>query len=431
MERARIETYGVFSFLMTFFIYPVVACWEWNSTGWLYLKGFHDFAGCGPIHVIGGITGLVGSIIAGPRYNRFDGVQFPFYNRDTRNAKLQAQNQEALEKIKKLEELDEIKELVEEGRLTKADIQGIKAYSIREFYKPNLDLEEESSLWLSIGTFILWLGWFFFNGGSAYGLYNSSLLPSKIICNTILAATASGATVYFIKKPISLWVCKCFQNNNGYYKTFRKSQRFDAGSICNAILAGLVAITAGCDCVEPWAAICIGVIAAFVYSFFSKFILAMNIDDPLEASSVHYANGVWGILSCIIFDHTNGFVSGNPGMGKYLGVQVYGIICITLWGIVMSALFFGIFSYFNVLRYHPVIEIVGAHRLKMGDISEKFLREIRSIAKDKTLDDIEGQKLGELIDYDASNGLGADPKAQNVPSSKRTAKVGAEHEVTN
>jgi Amt family ammonium transporter len=74
MERARIETYGVFSFLMTFFIYPVVACWEWNSTGWLYVKGFHDFAGCGPIHVLGGICGLVGSIIAGTRYNRYNDV---------------------------------------------------------------------------------------------------------------------------------------------------------------------------------------------------------------------------------------------------------------------------------------------------------------------------------------------------------------------
>jgi Amt family ammonium transporter len=79
MERGRIETYGVFSFLMTFFIYPVVACWVWNSTGWLALRGFHDFAGCGPIHLLGGISGLVGSIIAGPRYNRFSGVQFPFF----------------------------------------------------------------------------------------------------------------------------------------------------------------------------------------------------------------------------------------------------------------------------------------------------------------------------------------------------------------
>jgi len=105
-----------------------------------------------------------------------------------------------------------------------------------------------------------------------------------------------------------------------YYKTFRYSQRFDVGSICNGLLAGLVAITAGCDVVEPWAAVCIGIIAAFVYAFWSKFMIAMNIDDPLEASSVHFANGTWGILSCIIFDANTGFVSGNPKMGAYLGV---------------------------------------------------------------------------------------------------------------
>jgi len=61
-------------------------------------------------------------------------------------------------------------------------------------------------------------------------------------------------------------------------------------------------------------------------------------------------------------------------MGEYLGVQVYGVICITLWGIFTSAFFFGLFSYFDVLRYHPVLEMVGAHRLKMGDISEKWLK---------------------------------------------------------
>ncbi len=67
----------------------------------------------------------------------------------------------------------------------------------------------------------------------------------------------------------------------------------------------------------------------------------------------------------------------------------------------MSWFFFGLFSYFNVLRYHPVLEFVGAHRLKMGDISEKWLKEIRSIAKEKAQDDIEGNKLGEVLDYDA------------------------------
>jgi Amt family ammonium transporter len=173
-------------------------------------------------------------------------------------------------------------------------------------------LEEESSMWLAIGTFILWLGWFFFNGGSAYSLYNKTLLPSKIITNTMLAANVSGGTVYFIKKPVSLWFSKCFQKKGEYYKTFRNSQRYDAGSVCNGILAGLVAITGSCDTVEPWAAICIGIIAGFVYTFCTKLVVAMNIDDPLEATSVHFANGVWGLLACIIFDSSKGFVSGNP-----------------------------------------------------------------------------------------------------------------------
>ena len=88
-------------------------------------------------------------------------------------------------------------------------------------------------------------------------------------------------------------------------------------------------------------------------------------------------------------------------MGEYLGVQVYGVICITLWGIFMSVFFFGLFSYFGVLRYHPVLEMVGAHRLKMGEISEKWLKEIRSIAKEKAQEDIEGSKNGEVLDFDA------------------------------
>jgi len=64
----------------------------------------------------------------------------------------------------------------------------------------------------------------------------------------------------------------------------------------------LVAVTASCDVIEPWAAICIGIIAGIVYSLFSRLLLALNIDDPLEAASVHYANGVWGTLACFIFD---------------------------------------------------------------------------------------------------------------------------------
>lgn len=147
--------------------------------------------------------------------------------------------------------------------------------------------------------------------------------------------------------------------------------------MCNGILAGLVAITAPCDTVEPWAAIVIGLIGGVLYSFWSRLIVALNIDDPLEASGVHYINGVWGVLAPIIFDSQRGFVSGSPDMGKYLGVQVYGIICVTLWSIVFALLFFLPCQYFDVLKYHPVMELFGAHRFKSGEITDAFLNEAR------------------------------------------------------
>jgi Amt family ammonium transporter len=83
-ERCRVETYAVFSFLMSLFIYPVVACWVWNPQGWLLLRGYHDFAGSSVVHVVGGISGIVGTVMAGPRIGRFTAPQFPFFKREAR-----------------------------------------------------------------------------------------------------------------------------------------------------------------------------------------------------------------------------------------------------------------------------------------------------------------------------------------------------------
>ncbi len=90
--------------------------------------------------------------------------------------------------------------------------------------------------------------------------------------------------------------------------------------MCNGVLAGLVAVTAPCNVIDPWAAVVIGIIAGFVYTFFCKALLLCNIDDPVEASAVHYANGTWGLISCAIFDNDRGFISGSDQMGEYLGV---------------------------------------------------------------------------------------------------------------
>ena len=181
----------------------------------------------------------------------------------------------------------------------------LRTYALNEFNNPNYEPEDESQLYMAAGTFILWLGWYFFNGGSTYTVYGGIVLDSaKVITNTTLSAAAGGGAVYFVKKPISLFFSRCSQKSGEYYKTFRCSQRYDGASVCNGCLAGLVAITAPCGCVEPWAAICIGIIAGILMCCFSRLMLELNVDDPLEAASVHYMNGIWGIIACGIFNAT-------------------------------------------------------------------------------------------------------------------------------
>jgi hypothetical protein len=161
--------------------------------------------------------------MAGPRIGRFTAPQFPFFRREARQAAFDKYNQEQLEKVKRLEQLDEVAELVDEGRLSKEDLAHLKSYAINEFKNPNFDLDEMGSMLMSIGLFILWLGWLFFNGGSAYTLYNSVYNPAKIITNTTLSGAAGGTVVYFVKRPIHLFVSKCNQVRGQYYKTFRSS----------------------------------------------------------------------------------------------------------------------------------------------------------------------------------------------------------------
>ena len=107
--------------------------------------------------------------------------------------------------------MDEIKEMVEDGLLSPSDLKHLKAYAVNEFMNPNFDVEEDAPMWLSLGTFVNFFGWYFFNGGSAYSLYTASLDPGKIITNTLLCGCAAGCTVYFVKKPIALYFAKCSQ----------------------------------------------------------------------------------------------------------------------------------------------------------------------------------------------------------------------------
>ena len=94
---------------------------------------------------------------------------------------------------------------------------------------------------------------------------------------------------------------------------------------------------------------------------------------------MHFINGVWGLLSVVIFDTSKGFVSGNPEMETYLGIQIAGALSITAWGVVCSLIFFLPLEMCGWNKYHPVIEMLGVSKLKMGEMNSKFLIEMRSM----------------------------------------------------
>jgi len=240
-------------------------------------------------------------------------------------------------KIESIHDVPEIIELLEDGKLTDQDVRNLQRAVLEEYTSPNFETETSSSVFLALGTFILYVGWFFFNGGSALSLYDSEENNiGKIIINTILGGAAGGAVAYFFKVPIlHMGACK-------RQRCWKISHLYDAPSMCNGVLAGLVAVTASCNVIEPWAAIIIGIIGGFVYSFFVKLLDVMNIDDPVEASAVHYANGIWGLIACAIFDNHKGFISDYDSKGEYLGVQVYAAICISAWALVWGIAYFSI-----------------------------------------------------------------------------------------
>jgi ammonia channel protein AmtB len=108
---------------MTLFIYPVVACWVWNPTGWLFVNGFHDFAGCSVVHVVGGASGLIGTIIAGPRYSRFDKPWLPFLCRQRRQEKFEQEKKEQFEQVNTLSKSRRSKNwLMKESSQTKTSV---------------------------------------------------------------------------------------------------------------------------------------------------------------------------------------------------------------------------------------------------------------------------------------------------------------------
>lgn len=141
-----------------------------------------------------------------------------------------------------------------------------------------------------IGIIIIWVCWLFYDGGKTYGMFTVRANASpKIFENTFLAGAAGGLTAFFFKPML--------------FKIYKKVSWFELKTLVNGIFAGLVSISCGCDRVEPWAAVCIGIIGAFVYIKFCLFLKKKEIDDPLEGSAVHMACGIWGLVASGCFDN--------------------------------------------------------------------------------------------------------------------------------
>jgi ammonium transporter, Amt family len=202
-----------------------------------------------------------------------------------------------------------------------------------------------------LGMFILWFGWFGFNPGSTLGLSGGFyLLAAKVAVNTALAAAAGAATMVILSKI--------------------RTGKYDIGLTINGVLGGLVGITAGCAVVDPWAAIVIGAIAAFVVLIGVEALDRLHIDDPVGAVSVHGFAGVWGVLAIGLFatqqgvlDHA-GIESDVYGlfMGggiEQLGIQALGAASIMLWTMATAGILFLVIKYTIGLRVSPEEELRG------------------------------------------------------------------------
>ncbi|MCF6182378.1 ammonium transporter [Lutibacter sp.] len=277
-ERTKFSTYLIFSLLMTLIIYPISGHWVWQSGGWLAKMGFTDFAGSSVVHSVGGWAALVAAIMVGPRI----------------------------------------------GKYTKGKSNAIPGHNL---------------LIGSLGVFILWFGWFGFNGGSELAISGEHANNvADIIITTNLAGAAGALSAMFVT-----WIAY---------------GRPDISMTLNGILAGLVAVTAGCAAVSPAGALAIGIIAGVVVVFSIDFIdKKLKIDDPVGAISVHGVSGALGTLLVGLFATDGGLFYGG-GFHK-LGIQAIGVFAIAAWAITISFIVLFILKKTMGLRVSKEEEVDG------------------------------------------------------------------------
>ena len=327
-ERTRFLSYCVYSAVISAVIYPIEAHWTWGG-GWLSRIGFHDFAGSNCIHMVGGLCALIGAAILGPRIGKF------------------------------------VKD--KDGNIT----------TVNAFPGHNLPIG-------ALGVFILWLGWYGFNGAAATDI---DQLGAIFVTTTI---APSVATV----------VCMIF--------TWIRYGKPDVSMCLNASLAGLVAITAPCDTVDAVGAGLIGAVAGLLVVFGVWFCdNVIHVDDPVGAVAVHFMNGIWGTLAVGLFStnttptYSLSDANGNELLGlfygggfKLLGIQMIGLLSTAAWTAVTITISFYLIKMIFGLRVSEEEEIKGLDSTEHGLPSAYSGFSIMDISNTLTVDVNENTDLG-------------------------------------
>ncbi len=285
-ERTKFITYCIYSAVISAVVYPIEAHWVWGG-GWLAQMGFLDFAGSTCIHMVGGFTALIGAWMLGPRIGKFDENGNP-----------------------------------------------------KPIIGHNLPIG-------ALGVFILWFGWYGFNGAAAD---TTDHLAQIFVTTTIAPAVASVVTMIFT------WV---------------KNGKPDVSMTLNASLAGLVAITAPCADTDALGALIIGIVSGFLVVFGVWFLdYVLKIDDPVGAVAVHFLNGMWGTIACGLFTTgkgQNGTIGLFYGGGfTQLGIQLIGMFSILAYTGVMMFITFSILKKTIGLRVSAQEEIEGLDPTEHG-----------------------------------------------------------------
>lgn len=354
-ERTKFLSYCIYSAVISALVYPIEAHWIWGG-GWLSQIGFHDFAGSCAIHMVGGISALIGAKILGPRIGKF-----------TKD---------------------------KDGKITK----------VNAFPGHNIPIG-------ALGVFILWLGWYGFNGAAATSVEQ---LGSIFVTTTIAPAVATV-------------VCMIF--------TWIKYGKPDVSMCLNASLAGLVAITAPCDVTDAFGAIVIGAVAGLLVVF-GVWLLdyKLRIDDPVGAVAVHCMNGVWGTVAVGLFatNAAPGYAivdaTGKEMLGLFyggglnlLGLQLIGLVSVAAWTAVTITIVFVVIKAVIGLRASEEEEIVGLDAMEHGLASAYSGFSIMDVSNTMAMEINENTSLG-TEDYEAASEVQKDAavKVAQVPIASAT-----------